>query len=147
MADAASADQNGSGQNHARYIGTVSIDYSALMHEQDRADVATRVQNSSGSIGINRQETEADASLFINSETKPFIGDRGAESGNPPIFYLRIAHYLLNAPNGELNSVRYYYSHQFDLRMESRLPFHRPNDIDGWHYSDYTASGGNGGFF
>lgn len=148
VADASSADQNGqSGHNHARYIGTVSIDYSALMHEQDRVDIATRLQNSNGTLTVNRQVTNADVPFNFNSETIPFIGDRGAESGNPPIFYLRIAHYLLNAPNGELNSVRYYYSHQFDLSIDFRLPFHRPNDTEGWHYSDYTASGGNGGFF
>ncbi len=148
VADGTSLDGQGQGQNHARYIGTVSIDYSALMHEQDRQAVATLVANSVGNLAINRAATPEDSGLSLDAETPPFIGDRGAETGNPPIFYLRVAHYLIfNSPSGEVKSVRYYYSHELDLRIENRLPIHRPNDISGWHYSDYDTSGGNGGFF
>jgi hypothetical protein len=118
------------------------------MHEQDRQAVATLVANSVGNLAINRAATPEDSDLSLDAETPPFIGDRGAETGNPPIFYLRVAHYLIfNSPSGEVKSVRYYYSHELDLRIENRLPIHRPNDISGWHYSDYDTSGGNGGFF
>jgi hypothetical protein len=152
VADASSTDINGSGRNHARYIGTVSIDYSALMHEQDRLAVRALLDldgGLGGNLAVNRlvAATGADADFSLGAESNPFIGDRGAEEGNRPIFYLRVAHYLLNAPNGIADSVRYYYSYDLDLRFENRLPIHSPNEVGGWHYSDYAVSGVNGELF
>ena len=150
VADASSGDANGQGRNHARFIGTVSIDYSALMHEQDRERVRNILDadaGAGGSLSVNRAATAGDDAFGLAAEANPLIGDRGAETGNPPIFYLRVAHYLLNAPNGIADSVRYYYSYDLDLRFENRLPIHRPNEVGGWHYSDYAVSGVNGGLF
>ena len=148
VADASSADFNGEGQNHARFIGLVSIDYSALMHMADRQKVRDWI-NQNSLRGVNRAATAEDSlnQLSLSSESNPLIGDRGAEDGNPPIFYLRVAHYLLNAPNGIPESVRYYYSYNLDLRFESRLPFYDPNNLIQWHYSDYEFIGLNAGLF
>ena len=148
VADSSSTDFNGEGQNHARFIGLVSIDYSALMHMDDRQKVRDWIDQNNGN-AINREVTAEDSlnDLSLSSESNPLIGDRGAEDGNPPIFYLRVAHYLLNAPNGIPESVRYYYSYNLDLRFESRLPFYDSNNLIEWHYSDYAVSGVNGGLF
>jgi hypothetical protein len=148
VADASSPDINGSGQNHARFIGTVSIDYSALMQEQDRQAVRDYVNaDVDGFRQVNRAATVQDSGFSLSAESNPLIGDRGAEAGNPPIFYLRVAHYLLNAPNGIPDSVRYYYSYDLDLRFEDRLPIHDPTNATGWHSSDYAFSGLKGDFF
>ncbi len=150
VADASSADFNGEGQNHARFIGVVSIDYSASMHDEDRQAVRDWI-NQNPTHSINRAATAQDNLnlLSLSSDSKPFIGDRGDETGNPPIFYLRVAHYLLNAPNGIPESVRYYYSYDLDLHFESRLPIYDPNNGNGsnWHYSDYAVAGVNGELF
>ena len=147
VADASSTDINGQGQNHARFIGLVSIDYSALMHMDDRQKVRDWIDQNGNS--INREVTAEDSlnQLSLSAESNPLIGDRGAEDGNPPIFYLRVAHYLLNAPNGIPESVRYYYSYNLDLRFESRLPFYDPNNLIQWHYSEYEMIGLNAGLF
>lgn len=147
VADSSSTDFNGEGRNHARFIGLVSIDYSALMHEQDRVKVREFL-NKNGGRAVYRQYQTDGENLFLGDEDNPFIGDRGFEEENPPIFYLRVAHYLLNAPNGIPDSVRYYYSYNLDLRFEKRPPIYRPNDTGfGWHYSDYAVSSFNGDFY
>lgn len=148
VADYTTTDPDGSFRNHARYYGSVTIDYSALMHEEDRT--ATRAWlNANAGWSINRQVSNADSSNSFSSEVNPVVGDVGNEAGNPPIFYIRIAHYLIdNAPNGTPASVRYYYSYDSRIRHEWRKPKYDAMDDFGqfsWHRADYEFLGFDGG--
>jgi hypothetical protein len=159
VADYLIGDPDGTMRNHARYYGSVTIDYSAKMHQEDRAAVRQYLNNFGGA--VNRALAIGDSANGMTGESDPMIGDVGDETvvveGNtvntyPPIFYIRIAHYLLDsAPEGIPASVRYYYSYDSAIRHEWRKVKYDEFDFDGvtstWHNADYPFTGFDGGQF
>jgi len=145
---------------HARYYGTVTIDYSAFMHEQDRAKVRDLINGSSPTPAdqwqVKRTQIADDGDNSFSEETNPVIGDVGVFSndlGAPtvPIFYIRICQYrVLDNEAEEQLTVRYYYSYASGIRHEFRAPRYDELDAEGdstWHNADYDTSGFDGGSY
>lgn len=143
VADARSTDLPGQGENHASYIGTISIDYSATMHEQDRVKVGDYLAETG--FQSNRLAGDLDLSNGIdpfNETERPLIGDRGEEAGNPPIFYIQIVHYMYDGTNDWVDTARRYYSYDSDLTYRFGKVLHTQA---GWHTAEYSFTGTDGG--
>ena len=136
-----STEPSGSGSNAARFMGTVSIDYSSTMHQEDRDAVAALLAENPWYVDRLVRDGDDAAGQFFT----PVIGDVAAEDGVTPIFYLRVAHYLVNAPNGVPASVRYYNSYDTGLMHRIGTPIHDANRLTGWHKAEYSFTGGDGG--